>query len=227
MARPSVRHPFERRTRIRRALQLRRRQRAQRAGMVLASVVVLVASMGAVWSLVRTFGGEARVDRLQVTDGAGASAAPSAVWLEIPPVQPPPTPAAPPTAAPVPASQPLAAPQARAFNGRPVKAVRTMRMLVTAYCPCSECCGTGSPGKTASGYSVWTNGGHLVAADTRVLPFGSMISVPGYDGGDIVPVLDRGGRIKGHRLDVLFPTHRQAKKWGSRWLDVTVYDYAD
>lgn len=113
------------------------------------------------------------------------------------------------------------------FNGRPVKPVRTMRMLVTAYSPDARSCGKYADGVTASGYSVWTNGGKLVAADTKLLPFGSLISVPGYDRGEIVPVLDVGGKIKGHRLDVLFPTHARARQWGAQWLDVVVYDYAD
>jgi 3D (Asp-Asp-Asp) domain-containing protein len=67
----------------------------------------------------------------------------------------------------------------------------------------------------------------LVAADTEVLPFGSIISVPGYDNESVVPVLDRGGAIKGRRLDVLYPTHEQARKWGRQALEVTVWDYVD
>ncbi len=43
----------------------------------------------------------------------------------------------------------------------------------------------------------------------------------------VVPVLDRGGVIKGHRLDVLFPTHEAAMQWGVRRLEVTVWEYAD
>jgi len=99
----------------------------------------------------------------------------------------------------------------------------TLRMLVTAYCPCPKCCGRYSDGVTASGKSVYTNGSLFVAADTRLLPFGSKVSVPGYYGGAPVPVLDRGRRIKGYRLDVFFLSHSQAKRWGKRWLDVTVY----
>lgn len=100
---------------------------------------------------------------------------------------------------------------------------RTLRMLVTAYCPCPKCCGQHSDGKTASGRSVSANGSRLVAADTRVLPFGTRVSVPGYYSGAPVPVLDRGKKIRGHRLDVFFRSHSRAKRWGARWLDVTVY----
>ncbi len=113
------------------------------------------------------------------------------------------------------------------FDGRPLRAVKTMRMLTTAYSPDAQSCGIWADGITASGYSVWTNGMKLVAADTRLLPFGTIISVPGYHGGQPVPVLDRGGAIKGHRLDVLYPTHERALIWGVQRLDVTVWEYAD
>jgi 3D (Asp-Asp-Asp) domain-containing protein len=115
----------------------------------------------------------------------------------------------------------------RWFNDRPVRPVRTLRMKVTAYSPDARSCGRFADGITASGYSVYTNGMKLVAADTDLLPLGTLLSVPGYDAGAIVPVLDRGGKIKGSRLDVLFPTHRLARKWGVRDLTVTVWEYAD
>lgn len=120
-----------------------------------------------------------------------------------------------------------ATPEVRYFNGRPVRAARTISMLVTAYSPDAQSCGESADGITASGYSVWTNGMKMVAADTNVLPFGTLISVPGYDDANIVPVLDRGGAIKGNRLDVLYPTHERAVKWGAQRLDVTVWEYAD
>ncbi len=115
----------------------------------------------------------------------------------------------------------------RYFNGRPVRPVRTIRMKVTAYSPDEQSCGDSADGITSSLHHVWTNGGRLVAADSRVLPLGSIISVPGYDNGNVVPVLDRGGAIKGRRLDVLYPTHSQARKWGVQNLDVVVWEYAD
>lgn len=100
-------------------------------------------------------------------------------------------------------------------------------MRVTAYSPDERSCGASADGITASGYSVFTNGGCLVAADPKILPLGSILSVPGYDGGGCVPVLDVGGAIKGNRLDVLFPTHEQAIAWGVRELDVEVLEFDD
>lgn len=113
------------------------------------------------------------------------------------------------------------------FNGRPLRAVRELTMKVTAYSPDARSCGKWADGNTASGYSVWTNGMKLVAADTDLLPFHSIVSIPGYNGDRPVPVLDRGGAIKGRRLDVLYPTHERALQWGVQELSVTVWEYAD
>lgn len=134
--------------------------------------------------------------------------------------------------APVPTVEvPVAVPQSNeavmTFDGRPLRRVRQMTMLTTAYSPDEKSCGKWADGYTASGYSVWTNGMKLVAADTRVLPFGSLVSIPGYNGGRPVPVLDRGGKIKGNRLDLLYPTHEIALQWGAQRLTVDVWEYAD
>jgi 3D (Asp-Asp-Asp) domain-containing protein len=101
---------------------------------------------------------------------------------------------------------------------------RVVRMEVTAYCPCTRCCGPGAQGITASGKLVDYNGGKFVAADTRLLPFGSRLSIPGYADNAPVEVIDRGGAIKGHKLDLYFPTHAEALLWGRQHVDVTVYE---
>lgn len=115
----------------------------------------------------------------------------------------------------------------RWFNGRPIRPARTITMTVTAYSPDARSCAGSDDGITATLHSVWTNGFKLVAADPKLLPYGSMLTVPGYDDGQVVPVLDCGGAIKGRRLDVLFPTHEQARKWGVRKIPVVVWEYAD
>lgn len=117
--------------------------------------------------------------------------------------------------------------ETRWFNGRPVRPARVLWMQVTAYSPDARSCGEFADGKTATLHSVETNGGNLVAADTRLLPFGSMLSIEGYDDGQIVPVLDRGGAIKGYHIDLLMDTHQQARRWGDRRLPVVVWEYAD
>lgn len=113
------------------------------------------------------------------------------------------------------------------FDGRPVRVAKTIEMIVTAYSPDARSCAGSDDDLTATLHHVTTNGFKLVAADPRVLGYGSMLSIPGYDQGRIVPVLDCGGKIKGNRLDVLFPTHEEAVKWGVKRMKVTVYEYAD
>ena len=115
----------------------------------------------------------------------------------------------------------------RWFNGRPVRPARVMTMTVTAYSPDAASCYPYADGQTATLHGVDTNGGFLVAADTDVLPFGTMLTVEGYAGNEVVPVLDRGGAIKGNRLDLLFPTHEAALEWGVKTLDVIIWEYAD
>lgn len=115
----------------------------------------------------------------------------------------------------------------RYFNGRPVRPVRTIRMNVSAYSPDARSCDDSADNITSSNHDVYTNAMKMVAADSRVLPLGSLVSVPGYDSNNVVPVLDRGGAIKGNKLDVLYPTHEVALRWGRRMLEVTVWEYAD
>jgi 3D (Asp-Asp-Asp) domain-containing protein len=122
---------------------------------------------------------------------------------------------------------PAVDPAIRWFNARPVRPARTMWMEVTAYSPDARSCGKFADGLTATLHSVHTNAHALVAADPRILPLGSIVSVPGYDEERIVPVLDVGSAIKGYRLDVLFPTHKQARQWGRQWVPVTIWEYAD
>jgi len=97
---------------------------------------------------------------------------------------------------------------------------RTVQMRVTAYCPCEKCCGKYSDGITASGHKI-RPGDVFVAADRKYAMDIEMI-VAGYNNSKPVKVLDRGGAIKGERLDVFFYTHQEALNWGVRHLDVKV-----
>lgn len=111
-------------------------------------------------------------------------------------------------------------------------------VLVTGYCNCGKCCGwerswlglgqpvysygpqKGSPkrvGVTARGTAARPG---VVAADTKVFPFGTRLRIPGI-GFDCV-VEDVGGKIKGKHVDVWFPSHAEARRWGARWLKVEV-----
>ena len=98
---------------------------------------------------------------------------------------------------------------------------QTVRMRVTAYCPCRKCCGRYSDGITACGHKIQP-GDYFVAADKKY-PFGTEMTVAGYKNGQPVRVLDRGGVIRGNRLDVFFHSHEKAIKWGVRYVDVKVW----
>ncbi len=115
----------------------------------------------------------------------------------------------------------------RWFDGRPMRPGKTIVMTVTGYSPGEESCGESTDGITSSLHSVWTNGMKMVAADTRLLPMGTVVSVPGYHHEQLVPVLDRGGKIKGHRLDLLYPTAQMARSWGVKKIRITVWEYVD
>jgi 3D (Asp-Asp-Asp) domain-containing protein len=106
----------------------------------------------------------------------------------------------------------------------PKRTHRVLRMEVTAYCHCIKCCGPAAQGVTASGKLVSYNSGFFVAADTNVLPFGTKLVIPGYAQDQPVEVIDRGGAIKGYRLDVYYPDHDVAREWGRRFVNVTVLD---
>jgi len=101
--------------------------------------------------------------------------------------------------------------------------LRTIRMEVTAYCPCKKCCGENAQGITASGHEISYNQSRFVAADTDRLPFGTKLIIPGYST-TAVEVIDRGGAIKGHKLDVFYPTHEEALQWGRQFIDVTIVE---
>jgi 3D (Asp-Asp-Asp) domain-containing protein len=101
---------------------------------------------------------------------------------------------------------------------------RAVYMEVTAYCPCRKCCGPQAHGVTASGRHVSHNDGRFVAADTKLLPFGTKLVIPGYASNLPVEVLDRGGAIKGNRIDVFYPTHDQALQWGRRLVECIVVE---
>ncbi|MBW8001601.1 MAG: hypothetical protein FVQ80_06215 [Planctomycetes bacterium] len=97
---------------------------------------------------------------------------------------------------------------------------QTVKMKVTAYCPCPKCCGIYSDGVTATGHKIY-RGDTFVAAD-KTYSFGTEMLIPGYNNSQAVQVLDRGGAIKGNKLDVFFNTHKAALKWGVRYLDVKI-----
>ncbi len=92
-------------------------------------------------------------------------------------------------------------------------------MTVTAYCSCRKCCGSRAAGIFASGERAYWGG---VAADWRLLPPGTKLEIEGYFG--TFHVEDTGRVIKGSRLDIWMPTHRDAVEFGCQKLWVAMKD---
>jgi len=90
--------------------------------------------------------------------------------------------------------------------------VVTILCTVTAYSPTIKQTDS-SPLVTASGQRVRVGG---IAADPRVFPFGTILIIPGYNGGNPCTVIDTGSMIKGNTLDVLFWHEQEAVNWGRR-----------
>lgn len=87
---------------------------------------------------------------------------------------------------------------------------------ITAYCPCSKCCGFWADGVTACG--AIAEEGKTIAADTDILPFGTKVKI----NGEIYTVQDTGGAIKGKRIDIFFDSHQTALDWGRQTIEVFV-----
>ncbi len=88
---------------------------------------------------------------------------------------------------------------------------------VTAYCPCSKCCGKYANGITAMGTTA--KAGRTVAAPSR-FSFGTKLLINGKE----YVVEDRGGAIKGNRIDMYVNSHSEALAWGVKYLAVKVVD---
>ena len=85
---------------------------------------------------------------------------------------------------------------------------------ITAYCSCSKCCRK-TTGRTSSGTQATS--GRTVAAPSK-FAFGTKLNI----GGHIYTVEDRGGAIKGNRIDIYVSSHSAALQWGVKYLPVSV-----
>lgn len=85
------------------------------------------------------------------------------------------------------------------------KAVGASRGVFTATAYCLK-------GRTAMGHGVRRG---IIAADPRVLPLGSRISISGGYAGTYL-VSDTGGNVKGRKLDIWMPSCAEARRFGRR-----------
>ena len=90
------------------------------------------------------------------------------------------------------------------------------QFVLTGYCPCAICCGK-TNGITACGTLATAN--HTIAADSR-FSFGTKMVINGV----VYTVEDRGGAIKGNRIDIFFTTHQDALNFGRQTADVYIVE---
>jgi 3D (Asp-Asp-Asp) domain-containing protein len=98
---------------------------------------------------------------------------------------------------------------------------------LTAYCACEKCCGywatvrpkdeDGNPIVYTANQSI-AKQGVTVAADTSVLPFGTVLLIDGHE----YIVQDRGGSIKENRIDIYFESHEEALQFGVQYKEIFI-----
>ena len=102
---------------------------------------------------------------------------------------------------------------------------------LTAYCSCDKCCdhwATNRPTDEDGNPIIYTANqsiakqGVTVAADTNVLPFGTVLLINGHE----YIVQDRGGAIKQNRIDIYFESHEEALQFGVQYKEIFVKEGA-
>jgi uncharacterized protein YabE (DUF348 family) len=86
----------------------------------------------------------------------------------------------------------------------------------TAYtASCNGCSGI-----TATGYNLKANpNAKVIAVDPSVIPLGTKVYVEGYG---YAVAADKGGAIKGNKIDVFFPNKSQAYRWGNKRVKIKI-----
>ena len=102
---------------------------------------------------------------------------------------------------------------------------------LTAYCPCTKCCGKWGANRpvdengytivgTASGARAYAN--HTIAVDPKVIPYGTKVIIERNGVFYEYVAEDCGGAIKNKRIDVFFDSHSTACEFGVRYGNVYI-----
>lgn len=99
-----------------------------------------------------------------------------------------------------------------------------VRVVATGYYAGYESTGKNpshpSYGITYSGVKVRRDDYSTIAADLRIFPLGTILYIPGYGYG---VVADKGGAIRGNKIDLYFETKQDVfKQWGKKSVDVYI-----
>lgn len=93
------------------------------------------------------------------------------------------------------------------------------KVWVTAYCPCSQCCGPFANGITASGKTARAK--HTIAVDAYnpIVPMGTKVVIEGT----VYTVEDTGNlNHYGNDFDIFYAKHNQTSQWGRRHVEAYI-----
>lgn len=86
---------------------------------------------------------------------------------------------------------------------------------LTFYCPCYQC-SEGWGHQTASG--AYATEGRTIAVDPRVIPYGTKVRI----GDHVFVAEDRGGSIKGKRIDIFMEDHERCNQAGVQYSEIYI-----
>lgn len=92
--------------------------------------------------------------------------------------------------------------------------LRSIQCELTAYCPCTKCCGVWAGGNTASG-TVPTEG-RTVGVDPEVIPLGATVYIDGH-----AYKAEDTGAFQGNIVDIYMEDHEEAVQFGRKEATVT------
>lgn len=89
--------------------------------------------------------------------------------------------------------------------------------IISAYCPCEICCGiksTENYGRTSSGEIAVE--GVTIATDNNIIPIGFQVLINEKK----YISQDKGGSIRGNRIDIFFNNHQDALNYGIKKVEI-------
>ena len=119
---------------------------------------------------------------------------------------------------------PVLATTAKPFTPPP-PGKRWAQVLTTAYCGCPICCPGTADGRTAINRSIIEHPCGYAVADFGMLPKLYPLEIPGYGWAEVD---DTGGAMRQDakqgviHLDLRFPEHQVAKRWGRKLIWIAV-----
>ncbi|MFC3884534.1 3D domain-containing protein [Bacillus songklensis] len=112
--------------------------------------------------------------------------------------------------------------KATAAAAKPASSVKgvtfSKELTVTATAYSADC--KGCSGITATGLNLKKNpNAKAISVDPKVIPLGTKVYVEGYG---YAVAADKGSAVKGNKIDVFFPTKKQALQWGVKKIKVKI-----